>query len=165
MERTKPMMSILEMVRSIAPTTSTVLITGESGTGKELIARAIHKASGRREKAIVSINCGAFPKTLLESELFGYFKGAFTGADTNKKGIIESANSGTLFLDEIGDTSLLMQAKLLRVLQERKLRPLGGTVDVPVDVRLIASTNRDLEGMVKTGQFREDVYYRVSFIP
>jgi len=157
--------AILDMVRTVAPTTSTILITGESGTGKELVARAIHEASSRRERPFVSINCGAFPETLLESELFGYFKGAFTGADTNKKGIIESANSGTLFLDEIGDTSLLMQAKLLRVLQERKLRPLGGTVDVPVDVRLIASTNRDLEGMVKTGQFREDFYYRVSVIP
>ena len=156
--RSKPMMSILEMVRSIAPTTSTVLITGESGTGKELIARAIHEASGRREKAFVSINCGAFPETLLESELFGYFKGAFTGADTNKKGIIESANTGTLFLDEIGETSLSMQVKLLRVLQERMVRPLGGNLDVPVDVRLIASTNRDLRKMVEAKQFRDDFY-------
>jgi two-component system response regulator PilR (NtrC family) len=129
------------------------------------VARAIHEASPRREKAFVSINCGAFPETLLESELFGYFKGAFTGADTNRKGIIESANGGTLFLDEIGETSLSMQVKLLRVLQERKVRPLGGTVDIPVDVRLIASTNRDLKNMVSTGQFREDFYYRVSVIP
>jgi len=157
--------AILEMLRTVAPTTSTVLITGESGTGKELVARAIHEASPRREKAFVSINCGAFPETLLESELFGYFRGAFTGADTNKKGIIESANGGTLFLDEIGETSLSMQVKLLRVLQERKVRPLGGTVDVPVDVRLIASTNRDLKSMVSAGQFREDFYYRVSVIP
>ena len=127
--QSKPMTSILEMVRTIAPTTSTVMITGESGTGKELIARAIHEASGRRDKAFVSINCGAFPETLLESELFGYFKGAFTGADSNKKGIIESANTGTLFLDEIGETSLSMQVKLLRVLQERMVRPLGGNVD------------------------------------
>ena len=163
--RSKPMMSILEMVRSIAPTTSTVLITGESGTGKELIARAIHEASGRREKAFVSINCGAFPETLLESELFGYFKGAFTGADTNKKGIIESANTGTLFLDEIGETSLSMQVKLLRVLQERMVRPLGGNLDVPVDVRLIASTNRDLRKMVEAKQFRDDFYYRIGVIP
>jgi two-component system, NtrC family, response regulator PilR len=160
----KPMTLILEMVRTIAPTTSTVLITGESGTGKELIARAIHEASGRREKPFVSINCGAFPETLLESELFGYFKGAFTGADSNKKGIIESANSGTLFLDEIGETSLSMQVKLLRVLQERMVRPLGGTVDVPVDVRLIASTNRDLRKMVEAKEFREDFYYRMSVI-
>ncbi len=157
--------NILEMVRTVAPTSSTVLITGESGTGKELVARAIHEASTRREKPFVSINCGAFPETLLESELFGYFKGAFTGADTNKKGIIESSNTGTLFLDEIGETSPSMQVKLLRVLQERKVHPLGGTVDVPVDVRLIASTNRDLKSMVSAGQFREDFYYRISVIP
>ena len=162
--QSNPMASILEMVRTIAPTTSTVLITGDSGTGKELIARAIHEASGRREKAFVSINCGAFPETLLESELFGYLKGAFTGADSNKKGIIESANSGTLFLDEIGETSLSMQVKLLRVLQERMVRPLGGTMDVPVDVRLIASTNRDLRKMVEAREFREDFYYRMSVI-
>jgi two-component system response regulator PilR (NtrC family) len=157
--------AILEMVRTVAPTTSTVLITGESGTGKELVARAIHEASPRREKPFVSINCGAFPETLLESELFGYLKGAFTGADSNKKGIIEAASGGTLFLDEIGETSLTMQVKLLRVLQERKVRPLGGTMDVSVDVRLIASTNRDLKSMVSDGQFREDFYYRVSVIP
>ena len=163
--RSPKIQAILEMLRTVAPTTSTVLITGDSGTGKELVARAIHEASPRREKAFVSINCGAFPETLLESELFGYFKGAFTGADTNRKGIIESANGGTLFLDEIGETSLNMQVKLLRVLQERKVRPLGGTVDIPVDVRLIASTNRDLKNMVSTGQFREDFYYRVSVIP
>lgn len=157
--------SILEMVRTVASTSSTVLITGESGTGKELVARAIHEASPRREKPFVSINCGAFPETLLESELFGYFKGAFTGADSNKKGIIESAHEGTLFLDEIGETSLSMQVKLLRVLQERKVRPLGGSHDVPVDVRLIASTNRDLKSLVEHGQFRQDFYYRVSVIP
>ncbi len=157
--------TILEMVRTVAATPSTVLITGESGTGKELVARAIHEASPRREKAFVSINCGAFPETLLESELFGYLRGAFTGADGNKKGIIESATEGTLFLDEIGETSLSMQVKLLRVLQERKVRPLGGTADVPIDVRLIASTNRDLKSLVANGQFREDFFYRVSVIP
>jgi two-component system, NtrC family, response regulator PilR len=157
--------SILETIRNVAPTQSTVLITGESGTGKELVARAIHEASLRREKPFVSINCGAFPETLLESELFGYLKGAFTGADANKRGIIESANGGTLLLDEIGETSLSMQVKLLRVLQERKIRPLGGTADVPVDIRLIAVTNRDLKAMVSAGQFREDFYYRVSVIP
>ena len=161
----RPIESILEMVRTVAPTTSTVLITGESGTGKELVARAIHEASLRREKPFVSINCGAFPETLLESELFGYFKGAFTGAESNRKGIIESAHGGTLFLDEIGETSLSMQVKLLRVLQERSVRPLGGAMDVSVDVRLIASTNRDLKKMVASGQFREDFYYRVSVIP
>jgi two-component system response regulator PilR (NtrC family) len=157
--------AILEMVRTVGPTLSTVLITGESGTGKELVARAIHEASPRREKPFVSINCGAFPETLLESELFGYLKGAFTGAESNKKGIIESANEGTLFLDEIGETSPSMQVKLLRVLQERTVRPLGGTADVPVDVRLIASTNRDLNAMVSAGEFREDFFYRISVIP
>jgi two-component system response regulator PilR (NtrC family) len=157
--------SILEMVRTVAPTASTVLITGESGTGKELVARAIHEASLRRERPFVSINCGAFPETLLESELFGYLKGAFTGADANRKGIIESAHGGTLFLDEIGETSPTMQVKLLRVLQERKVRPLGGSTDVSIDVRLIASTNRDLKRMVAGGQFREDFYYRISVIP
>jgi len=157
--------AILEMVRTVAPTHSTVLITGESGTGKELVARAIHEASLRREKPFVSINCGAFPETLLESELFGYFKGAFTGAESNRKGIIESASGGTLFLDEIGETSLSMQVKLLRVLQERMVRPLGGTVDVSIDVRLIASTNRELKAMVAAAQFREDFFYRISVIP
>jgi two-component system response regulator PilR (NtrC family) len=163
--QSRPIESILEMVRTVAPTTSTVLITGESGTGKELVARAIHEASLRREKPFISINCGAFPETLLESELFGYLKGSFTGAESNRKGIIESANGGTLFLDEIGETSLGMQVKLLRVLQERRVRPLGGAMDVSVDVRLIASTNRDLKKMVASGQFREDFYYRVSVIP
>jgi len=157
--------AILEMVRNVASTTSTVLITGESGTGKELVARAIHEASTRREKPFISINCGAFPETLLESELFGYFRGAFTGAYTDKKGIFEAASGGTLFLDEIGETSHTMQVKLLRVLQERKVRPLGGAVDVPVDVRLIASTNRDPQTMVASGQFREDFFYRISVIP
>src|SRR5487761_142785 len=156
---------LLETIRNVAPTQSTILITGESGTGKELVARALHAASLRRDKPFVSINCGAFPETLLESELFGYCKGAFTGADANKKGIIESANGGTLLLDEIGETSLTMQVKLLRVLQERKVRPLGGAADVPVDVRLIAVTNRDLKVMVAAGEFREDFYYRVSVIP
>lgn len=157
--------SILETIRNVAPTNSTVLITGESGTGKEVVARSIHEASLRRDKPFVSINCGALPETLLESELFGHAKGAFTGADTNKKGIIEAAHKGTLLLDEIGETSLSMQVKLLRVLQERQIRPLGGTTDVPVDVRLIAVTNRDLKAMVAAGQFREDFYYRVSVIP
>jgi two-component system response regulator PilR (NtrC family) len=155
---------VLEMVRNLAPAPSTVLILGESGVGKELVARAIHEASPRREKPFVSINCGAFPETLLESELFGYCKGAFTGADTNRKGIIETANDGTLLLDEIGETSPNMQVKLLRVLQERKVRPLGGASDQAVDVRLIATTNRDLRKMVQAGEFREDFYYRVSVV-
>jgi two-component system response regulator PilR (NtrC family) len=155
---------VLEMVRNVAPAPSTVLILGESGVGKELVARAIHEASPRREKPFVSINCGAFPETLLESELFGYSKGAFTGADTNRKGIIEAANGGTLLLDEIGETSLNMQVKLLRVLQERRVRPLGGASDQAVDVRLIATTNRDLKKMMERGEFREDFYYRVSVV-
>ncbi len=163
--QSRKIQAILEVVRTIAATTSTVLITGESGTGKELVARAIHEASDRRDRSFVSVNCGAFPETLLESELFGYLKGAFTGADSNKKGIIEAANGGTLFLDEIGETSPAMQVKLLRVLQERTVRPLGSTLNVPVDIRLIASTNRDLQAMVSAGQFREDFYYRVSVIP
>ncbi|MGH9406075.1 MAG: sigma-54-dependent transcriptional regulator [Terriglobia bacterium] len=159
------MQNLLETVRNVAPTNSTVLVTGESGTGKELVARALHESSLRRDKPFVSINCGAFPETLLESELFGYSKGAFTGADTHKKGIIESAESGTLLLDEIGEMSLAMQVKLLRVLQERKVRRLGGGADIPVDVRLIALTNRDLKAMAAAGEFREDFYYRVSVIP
>jgi len=126
--RSRKLEDILELVRTVASTTSTVLITGESGTGKELVARAIHEGSPRRDRAFVSINCGAFPESLLESELFGYLKGAFTGADSNRKGIIESSDGGTLFLDEIGETSLSMQVKLLRVLQARTVRPLGGTV-------------------------------------
>jgi two-component system, NtrC family, response regulator PilR len=163
--RGSKMERILEMVRNIAPTSSTVLITGESGVGKELVARAIHEASLRREKPFVSINCGAFPETLLESELFGYLRGAFTGAEANRKGIIEAADGGTLLLDEIGETSLGMQVKLLRVLQERRVRPLGGSSDVPVDVRLIATTHRDLKKMVVEGAFREDFFYRISVIP
>ncbi|HEV2423193.1 MAG TPA: sigma-54 dependent transcriptional regulator [Terriglobia bacterium] len=162
--RSPKMEHVLEMVRNVAPAPSTVLILGESGVGKELVARAIHEASPRRERSFVSINCGAFPEALLESELFGYCKGAFTGADTNKKGIIEAANGGTLLLDEIGETSLNMQVKLLRVLQERRVRPLGGTSDQAVDVRLIATTNRDLKKMVEEGEFREDFYYRVSVV-
>lgn len=163
--RSPNIQAILEIVRNVAPTSSTILITGESGTGKELVARAVHEASLRRDRPFVSINCGAFPETLLESELFGYLKGAFTGADANRKGIIESANGGTLLLDELGETSLSMQVKLLRVLQERKVRPLGASSDVPVDVRLIATTNRDLKSMVAAGEFREDFYYRISVIP
>jgi two-component system response regulator PilR (NtrC family) len=161
----RSMESILEIVRTVAPTSSTVLITGETGTGKELVAHAIHQASLRREKPFVSIKCGAFPETLHESELFGYLEGVITGAEFNGKDVIQSANGGTLYLDEVGETSLGMQVKLLRVLQERTIRPVGGSRDVPVDVRLIASTNRDLKKMVANSQFREDFYYRVSVIP
>jgi two-component system response regulator PilR (NtrC family) len=152
-------------IRTVAPTASTVLIYGESGTGKELVARAVHSCSTRATEPFVSINCGAFPETLLESELFGYVKGAFTGASQNKRGLFEVASTGTIFLDEIGEMSVSMQVKLLRVLQERTIRPVGGTQETPVDVRVIAATNRDLQEMVANGTFREDLYYRVSVIP
>ncbi|HZU32375.1 MAG TPA: sigma-54 dependent transcriptional regulator [Candidatus Angelobacter sp.] len=152
-------------IRTVAPTSSTVLIYGESGTGKELVARAVHACSPRAHEPFVSINCGAFPETLLESELFGYVKGAFTGASQNKRGLFEVADKGTIFLDELGEMSLPMQVKLLRVLQERTVRPVGGTQEMPVDVRVIAATNKDLQEMVANNTFREDLYYRVSVIP
>ena len=152
-------------IRTIAPTGSTVLIYGESGTGKELVARAVHACSPRNGEPFVSINCGAFPETLLESELFGYVKGAFTGATQNKRGLFEVAGGGTIFLDEISEMSPSMQVKLLRVLQERTIRPVGGTQETDIDVRVIAATNKDLRDMVAAGAFREDLYYRVSVIP
>ena len=152
-------------IRTVAPTGSTVLIYGESGTGKELVARAVHACSPRSGEPFVSINCGAFPETLLESELFGYVKGAFTGANQNKRGLFEVASGGTIFLDEISEMSPSMQVKLLRVLQERSLRPVGGTQETPIDVRVIAATNKDLRDLVTAGTFREDLYYRVSVIP
>jgi two-component system response regulator PilR (NtrC family) len=154
-----------QTVRTVAGTQSTVLVEGESGTGKELVARAVHACSPRASEPFVSVNCGAFPETLLESELFGYVKGAFTGANQNKSGLFEFANQGTVFLDEISEMSVAMQVKLLRVLQERVLRPVGGTNEVAIDVRVIAATNRDLEKMVEEGAFREDLYYRLSVIP
>jgi two-component system response regulator PilR (NtrC family) len=152
-------------IRTVAPTSSTVLIYGESGTGKELVARAVHACSPRESDPFVSINCGAFPETLLESELFGYMKGAFTGASQNKRGLFEVASGGTIFLDEISEMSVSMQVKLLRVLQERSIRPVGGTQETPIDVRVIAATNKDLRQMVAANTFREDLYYRVSVIP
>ena len=154
-----------ETIRTIATTGSTVLIYGESGTGKELVARAVHACSPRASEPFVSINCGAFPETLLESELFGYVKGAFTGATQNKRGLFEVAHGGTIFLDEISEMSVSMQVKLLRVLQERTLRPVGGTQETAIDVRVIAATNKDLKQMVAGNTFREDLYYRVSVIP
>lgn len=154
-----------ETIRTVASTGSTILIHGESGTGKELVARAVHTCSQRDGQPFVSVNCGAFPETLLESELFGYVKGAFTGANQNKQGLFEVADGGTIFLDEIGEMSLAMQVKLLRVLQERTIRPVGGTSEISVDVRVIAATNRDLHKMVEEKTFREDLYYRISVIP
>lgn len=158
------MLEVYRTIGAVAMGDSTVLITGESGTGKELVAKAIHEASRRKEKPFVSINCGAFPETLLESELFGYMKGAFTGASANKKGLFEAANGGSIFLDEIGEMTLAMQVKLLRVLQERRVRPLGGTGEIPIDVRVIAATNRNLPANIQDGAFREDLYYRIAVI-
>src|ERR1043166_3361200 len=159
------MNAIFQMIETVAEVQSTILVTGESGTGKELVARAIHDLSPRAEKPFISINCGAFTETLLESELFGYVKGAFTGANTNRKGLFEAAHGGTIFLDEIGEMSPAMQVKLLRVLQERKVRPVGGHDEQSIDARVIAATNRDLKRMSDEGSFREDLFYRVSVIP
>jgi two-component system response regulator PilR (NtrC family) len=159
------MIALFDLIETIAPTSSTVLISGESGTGKELVARAIHVRSARSDRPFVALNCGALPETLLESELFGHMRGAFTGADSNKKGLIEVAETGTIFLDEIGEMSPMVQVKLLRVLQERKFRRLGGTEEVEADIRIIAATNRDLSKMVAAGEFREDLYYRINVIP
>lgn len=158
------MVNIYSLVQRIAPTNSTVLIEGESGTGKELVAKAIHKNSLRKEKPFISVNCGGLPETLLESELFGYVKGAFTGAYTSKRGLFDVAEGGSLFLDEIGDMTPLMQTKLLRAIQERRIRAVGSTSEHPVDVRLITATNKDLFSLVKEGTFREDLYYRINVI-
>jgi len=162
--RSQKMKSIFELIERVATTGSTIMVSGESGTGKELIARAIHYNSGRGDLPFVSINCGALPDELLESELFGHRKGSFTGAVSNKKGLFEVANGGTIFLDEIGETTPAMQIKLLRVLQERTIRPVGGTEEIPVDVRVVTATNQDLEQMVQDRQFREDLFYRINVI-
>jgi two-component system response regulator PilR (NtrC family) len=153
------------MIETIARTNSTIMITGESGTGKGLVAQAVHFHSLRREKPMVSLNCGAMPETLLESEMFGHMRGAFTGADANKKGLLEVAEKGTIFLDEIGEMSGVMQVKLLRVLQERKFRRVGGLEELTADIRVIAATNQDLEKAVGDGRFREDLFYRINVIP
>src|SRR5438876_2041376 len=159
------MQAVFQMIETVAEVQSTVLIMGESGTGKELVARAIHDLSARAQKPFVSVNCGAFTDTLLESELFGYIKGSFTGATANRKGLFEAADQGTIFLDEIGEMSPAMQVKLLRVLQERKVRPVGAHEELQVNSRVIAATNRDLAALVKEGIFREDLFYRISVIP
>ncbi len=159
------MLELLDSVHRVAPTNATVLIYGESGTGKELVARALHALSQRADEPFVSVSAGALPETLLESELFGYEKGAFTGAMAAKPGRFELANGGTLFLDEIGDISLATQVKLLRVLQEREFERLGGTRTIEVDVRVIAATNQDLQQLISDGMFREDLYYRLNVVP
>ena len=163
--RSEPMLAVFKMIETIAKTNSTVLITGESGTGKDLVARAVHYNSMRRDQPFVALNCGAVPETLLESELFGHMRGAFTGADQNKKGLLEVAERGTIFLDEIGEMNAAMQVKFLRVLQERRFRRLGGTDEVRADVRIIAATNQDLPRLVTEGRFREDLFYRINVIP
>lgn len=163
--RSRVMKEVFERIEKVAKTDSTILIMGPSGTGKELVASAIHKLSNRRLKNRVSVNCGAIPSELLESELFGHIKGAFTGAISDRKGRFEIAEGGTIFLDEIGDMPMLLQVKLLRVLQERQIEPVGTTENLPIDVRIIAATHRDLDKAVTEGKFREDLFYRLNVIP
>ncbi|MBI2882052.1 MAG: sigma-54-dependent Fis family transcriptional regulator [Candidatus Tectomicrobia bacterium] len=163
--KSKAMQEVFGLIQRVAGSNSTVLITGKSGTGKELVAKAIHYNSLRRRFPFVAVNCSAIVETLLESELFGHVKGAFTGAVANKKGIFEEAQGGTVFLDEIAETSPAMQVKLLRVLQEHEIRRVGGNESIPVDIRLIAATNQDLEEAVREGRFRDDFYYRLNVIP
>ena len=158
------MREVTELAARVAPFPSTVLLTGESGSGKEAVARAVHRASPRRERAFVAVNCGAIPENLLESELFGHEKGAFTGADRAREGLFEQADGGTLFLDELGELSLPLQVKLLRVLQERKIRRVGGSGERAVDVRVLAATARDLVDEVREGRFREDLFYRINVV-
>ena len=160
-----PMVKVFNLVRSVAGTSSTILVQGESGTGKELVAKAVHALSPRRDAPFVSVNCAALPENLLESELFGHMKGAFTDAHQTKKGLFETAHRGTLMLDEVGEMPLSMQVKLLRALQERKVRRVGANEEVDVDVRVIAATNRSLEELVRDRRFREDLYYRLNVIP
>jgi DNA-binding NtrC family response regulator len=163
--RSKPMRDLFHLIERVANSNTTILIYGESGTGKELIARAVHQQSPRRDRPFVAIDCGALPETLLESELFGHVRGSFTGAVSNKKGLFEDADGGTLLLDEIGDTTPAFQSKLLRVLQEGEIRPVGGNKTIKVDVRVIAATNKDLKKNVERKTFREDLYYRLAVVP
>jgi DNA-binding NtrC family response regulator len=158
------MINVCEMVKRVAPTKTTILVTGESGTGKELVAEAAHAYSARSEGPFIPVNCAALPETLIESELFGHVKGSFTGANANKEGLFEAANGGTLFLDEINSIPHGLQSKLLRAIQNKKIRKVGGTEEFEVDVRIIAATNQNLEAMVKAGEFREDLFYRLSVI-
>ena len=163
--KSQAMRSIFDLIERVAQATSNILITGESGTGKEVVAKAIHQQSPRAQKPFVAVNCAAIPDSLLESELFGHVKGSFTGATCDKKGLFEEAEGGTLFLDEIGDLDMALQAKLLRVLQERLIRPVGSNHSRPIDVRVIAATHRDLKKSITNGTFREDLYYRLTVIP
>jgi two-component system response regulator HydG len=162
--KSRPMKALIDMLAMIAPSEATVLITGESGTGKELIARSIHHNSPRQKHALVTVNCAALTDTLLESELFGHEKGAFTGADRRREGRFKQADGGSVFLDEIGETTPTMQAKLLRVIQEREIQPVGSDAIIDVDVRILAATNRNLQEDVKQGKFREDLYYRLNVV-
>jgi two-component system response regulator HydG len=162
--RSRPMVDLLETVAMVAPTEATVLITGESGTGKELVAGAIHANSPRQKKPFIKVNCAAITETLLESELFGHEKGAFTGADRRKEGRFRLAHGGSIFLDEVGEMSVAMQVKLLRVLQEKEIQRVGGEDVIKVDVRVMAATNRDLEAQIKAGRFREDLFYRLNVV-
>ncbi len=159
------MQQVCEMIQKVAPTDATVLIYGESGTGKELVAKAIHAHSKRKSKNFLAVNCAALPEPLLESEMFGHVKGAFTGASSNKEGLFEAACGGTIFLDEIGSMPLSIQGKLLRVLQEKEIRRVGSNENIAIDARVLAATNTTLESMIAAGQFREDLYYRLSVIP
>jgi two-component system response regulator HydG len=163
--RSRAIQALLEQVRAVADSDASVLLLGESGTGKELVARALHWSSGRRAGPFVAVNCAAVPESLLESELFGHEKGAFTGADRKHVGLFAAANGGTLFLDEVGDLPLAMQAKLLRAIQEKAVRPVGGAETVQLDLRLVTATNRELAALVPEGKFREDLYYRLAVIP
>ncbi len=163
--RSEAMLAVFKMIETVARTNSTILLTGESGTGKGLVAQAVHFHSLRRDKPMVSLNCGAMPEALLESELFGHMRGAFTSADSNKKGLLEVAERGTIFLDEIGEMSAVMQVKLLRVLQERRFRRVGGLEELTADIRVIAATNQDLTRLIAEGRFREDLFYRINVIP
>jgi two-component system response regulator GlrR len=163
--RSKKMEQLVDLAMMVADSNVTVFISGATGTGKEVIAKAIHEASPRRDKPFIAVNCGAIPEQLLESELFGHEKGAFTGAATRNEGLFQAANGGTLFLDEVGDMPLALQVKLLRVLQDFEVRPVGSTRSYPVDVRVISATHRDIDAAVRDGEFREDLYYRLKVVP